>query len=481
MTHWLKRMVVIVALVAFALNIAPSAKTPPAAAVEAQQTPTGWEPYRYFPQTGHHISFAIKEFYERQGGLEVFGYPITEVITENGQQVQYFERARFEIHPENKGTQYYILATLLGKYFTQGRENEEPFMWRVAEQTPQGYTFIPESGHSMGGGFRDFWKNNGGLYTFGYPISEEFQEVSPTDGNTYTVQYYERARFEWHPENAGTKWEIQLGLLGSEYARATSLDPKYLAPVAQIQRLGYSTTYYRGSSTERVNNIKRAADRFRGITVKAGTTFSFNANVGDVSEEAGFDDGYAIVNGKLEKVVGGGLCQVSTTMYRAVFNAGMPIVNRVGHTYVVYYYENILGFDATVFIPDVDFRWKNDLKSDIFMWTDTDTSSGRVTFSLWGYGDGRSAKMEGPTIDNEVEPGKPVWQYDKTMARGAVEQLVHGRSGMDVTMYRVVTKANGSSTREKFFTKYLPWEDFFLYGPGVTPPKGVTIAPPRYP
>ena len=462
-------------LVLLAVGFVPSGITP-----AAQAQSVAWEPYRYFPETGHNIMFEVKRFFENRGNLEVFGLPLTEIITENGQQVQYFERARLEIHPENKGTDYYILPSRLGAFFTQNRMDEAPFQWLAAAPS-ENLTFFPESGHSLGGGFRDFWKRGGGLQTFGYPISEEFAETSATDGKTYTTQYFERGRFEWHPENAGTKWEIQLGLLGSEYANVIKLDPALRARARAIQKLGASTTYYRGSSSERINNIARAASRFNGITIKAGTTFSFNANVGDVSEEAGFTDGYAIVNGKLEKVVGGGLCQVSTTMYRAVFNAGMPIVERYGHSYVVYYYENILGFDATVFLPSVDFRWRNDLGTDVWMWTDTDTNAGRVTFSLWGYGDGRSMAMEGPTVSNRVEPGKSVWQYDETMKRGAVDQIVHGRAGMDVTMFRVVTKADGKTTREKFFTRYSPWEDFYLYGPGVTPPEGVTIAPPRYP
>ncbi|MBA3471316.1 MAG: VanW family protein [Herpetosiphonaceae bacterium] len=464
----------LIALV-LALGVLPGNVTQAAPAQQATA-----EPYRYFPETGHNIMFEVKRFYESRGGLEIFGLPLTEVITENGQQVQYFERARFEIHPENKGTEFYILATRLGAYFTQGRTAEAPFQWLAAAPS-EGLTFFPESGHSLGGGFRDFWKANGGVYTFGFPISEEFQEFSPTDGKPYTVQYFERARLEWHPENGGTKWEFQLGLLGSEYANVTGLSAQARARARAIQKLGSATTYYKGSSSERVNNIARSAARFNGLTIKAGATFSFNANVGDVSAEAGFTDGYAIVGGKLEKVVGGGLCQVSTTMYRAVFNAGMPIVERYGHSYVVYYYENVLGFDATVFLPQVDFRWRNDLQTDVWMYTDTDTKAGRVTFTLWGYGDGRSAKMETPVVTNEVKPGKAVWQYDKTLGKGAVSQIVHGRSGMDVTMYRVITKADGKSSREKFFTRYYPWEDFFLYGPGVTPPAGVKIETPRYP
>ena len=92
--------------------------TQPAAA----QTSGPWEPYRYFPETGHNISFDIKRFYEANGGLEAFVLPPTELITENGQQVQYFERPRFAIPPQNKGTAYYILPTRLVFHFTKRRD-----------------------------------------------------------------------------------------------------------------------------------------------------------------------------------------------------------------------------------------------------------------------------------------------------------------------------------------------------------------------
>ena len=88
--------------------------------------------------------------------------------------------------------------------------------------------------------------------------------------------------------------------------------------------------------------------------------------------------------------------------------------------------------------------------------------------------------MIGPTTTNITEPGTPVWQYDRTLKRGEVRQLVHGRAGMDVMMERLVTGADGRVIRrDRIPTKYRPWEDFFIYGPGITPPPGVTIAPPK--
>src|SRR5205823_3296996 len=86
--------------------------------------------------------------------------------------------------------------------------------------------YFPEVGHTLRGPFLSFWQNNGGLAIFGYPISEEFQDVSPTDGKTYTVQYFERNRFEYHPEFAGTRNEVLMGLLGVEVTQGRTFTPE---------------------------------------------------------------------------------------------------------------------------------------------------------------------------------------------------------------------------------------------------------------
>jgi hypothetical protein len=102
-----------------------------------------------------------------------------------------------------------------------------------------------------------------------------------------------------------------------------------------------------------------------------------------------------------------------------------------------------------------------------------------MTFQLWGLNDGRKVTYDGPYSKNWTKPGPPAWQFDKTLPKGAVRQLVHGRSGVDVNYYRTITFANGSSRRDTYYTHYTPWEDFFIYGPGVTPPSGAQVIPPK--
>lgn len=454
-----------VIVVAAVLPIRPAAAAP---------APAPASSVRYFPQTGHNIAARIKSFYEANGDVAIFGLPLTEVIVEGKLQVQYFERARFELHPE-LATANMVLVTTIGRQLVAGRT--EAAFAPTTGTTTKTNAFFKETGHNLGAGFLNFWATRGGLPVFGYPLSEEFTEVSPTDGQPYTVQYFERARFEYHPE-APAKAQVQLGLLGRQLLQRSAVPDSARRPAPALELLGTATTGYFGSYDERINNIARGAARMNGHVVQPGATFSFGTALGSAASSDGFVDGYAIVNGRLEKVTGGGLCQVSTTMYRAVFYAGVDIVDRKPHSYMINFYENIKGFDATVFVPAVDFKWRNDTSGPVYMAASTNPDKATVTFALYGFNDGRKATMVGPVETNIVKPGKPIWQFDSSLKKGQVKQLVHGRPGSDIAMQRIVTLPGGKVLhKDNLPSRYRPWEDFFLYGPGVTPPKGVKVIP----
>jgi hypothetical protein len=170
---------------------------------------------QYFNATGQELRDPFLEYWEENGGLAMFGYPKTRVFDVRGRKVQYFERARFEYWPEHVGTQWEVQLGLLGRYETRGRSFERqdpPDGGHVTDDR----VYFSATGQFLSGAFRDYWENEGGLDIFGYPISGEFEEVNPADGQTYVVQYFERARFEWHPEHVGTRHEVQLGLLGNQ-------------------------------------------------------------------------------------------------------------------------------------------------------------------------------------------------------------------------------------------------------------------------
>ena len=171
---------------------------------------------RFFPETGHNLHGAFRRYWDQNGAIAILGYPITEeylaTSTDGKTYVQqYFQRARMEYHPEN-APPYDVLLGLMGVSSTAGRS----FPDASVAQSSELLTFFPETKQSIRL-FRDWWSRSGGLPVFGFPISEEMQEKNPTDGKTYTVQYFERNRLELHPENKGKDGEVMLGLLGAEW------------------------------------------------------------------------------------------------------------------------------------------------------------------------------------------------------------------------------------------------------------------------
>lgn len=182
-----------------------------------------------FSETGHTLGYNFRTFFDNQGGLPILGYPLTEVFLENGLPVQYFERARLEWHA-SVGT---VEAGHLGHWAAQGHAHLPAFQSLAAG--PSGAQFFAQTGHSLDGVFLRFWQERGGLKTFGYPISEEFPEQNPQDGQTYTVQYFERARFEFHPEQPAPH-QVLLGHLGRQYLTAYPAPESALQPVASADQ-----------------------------------------------------------------------------------------------------------------------------------------------------------------------------------------------------------------------------------------------------
>ncbi len=159
----------------------------------------------YFSQTGHFLGGAFRSFWERNGGVELFGYPVSEEFYQkrDGRVAQYFERARFEL--DVVGNTAYVNLGLVGREYLAATGQGFP---AVAAVRAPGLRYFPETGHTLRGEFRNFWERRGGLLTFGYPLSEEFVQRLD-DGRNYLVQYFERGRFEL----VGTR--VNLGTLGS--------------------------------------------------------------------------------------------------------------------------------------------------------------------------------------------------------------------------------------------------------------------------
>lgn len=261
-----------------------------------------------------------------------------------------------------------------------------------------------------------------------------------------------------------------------------------VADTATSQQLGITqlissqTTYFYGSSAARKKNIETAAANFNGLLVAPGTTFSMGQYMGDVSLDAGYAEALIIYNGKTIKGVGGGVCQVSTTLFRTVFFAGFPILERHAHAYRVLYYEqgpggqntpSLSGFDATVYFPLVDFKFTNDSPYWLLMETVFDSAGNSLTWKFYSTSDGRTvqAVFSGPT--NKIPALPPTITFNPLAESGSVSHVDYAAEGADVTISRTVSQSGVVLDSREFFTKYQPWADACEYGPNVKDPEKI--------
>lgn len=219
----------------------------------------------YFPQTGHALGPHFTRAWRERGGVARFGYPLSEEFDEGGRVTQYFERATLQYFAEYARTTYEVQGLQLGRDLTIGRATEVPF--RPVTSTMGERTFFPETGHTLGGAFARTWRDGGGLLVFGYPLSEEFVEINPSDGKLYLSQYFERTRFELHPEATGTSGEVTIGLLGLQ--RATALGLLGNAPFAPVAAPpAAAQTITRFATTEPIMVLSFDAGSDRGYTAQ---------------------------------------------------------------------------------------------------------------------------------------------------------------------------------------------------------------------
>lgn len=234
------------------------------------------------------------------------------------------------------------------------------------------------------------------------------------------------------------------------------------------------STYFIGSSAERVHNIATAGARFHGLLVAPNATFSFDDNLGDVSLDTGFAEALIIFGGRTIRGVGGGVCQVSTTVFRTAYFGGFPIVTRYSHAYRVGYYERGDGWkgpglDATVYAPLVDFQFKNDTPSWLLMEVYVNPAASRITWKFYSTSDGRQTTVNTANVQNVVPAPDPLYEENKDLKPGEIKQTDYAADGADVTVSRVITRngAQINAAEAPISTHYQPWRAVFDYGPGT--------------
>ena len=261
-----------------------------------------------------------------------------------------------------------------------------------------------------------------------------------------------------------------------DYDEPPATDGKTAEEMGITELVSSESTYFYGSSAGRMQNIQTAAAQFHGLLVPPGATFSMVDNIGDISLDSGYAEAWIIYGDRTIKGVGGGVCQVSTTLFRTVFFGGYPVVKRYSHAYRVYYYElnqagytdtNMAGLDATVFAPLIDFQFKNDSPHWLLMETYVDINARRITWKFYSTSDGRVVEWESSGLKNRKDPPDPIYEENKDLPKGTVKQVDWEVEGADVIVYRTVTLNGEVIIYDEFKTHYEPWADVYQYGPGT--------------
>ena len=230
--------------------------------------------------------------------------------------------------------------------------------------------------------------------------------------------------------------------------------------------IGRGDSKFAGSIPSRIHNVSLASSKFNGILIAPGEIFSFNKMLGDVSKYTGYQQAYVIRDGQTVLGDGGGVCQVSTTLFRATLNAGLPIVERRAHSYRVGYYEqgSPPGIDATVYDPTTDLKIINDTPKHILIQTKVDVYAKTLVFELYGTSDGRVATITKPVITNMTPPPEDLYTDDPTLPMGQIKQIDYKAWGAKVYFKYSVIR-NGEIVFEKtFYSNYQPWQAKFLRG-----------------
>ncbi|PKO08216.1 MAG: hypothetical protein CVU40_16855 [Chloroflexi bacterium HGW-Chloroflexi-2] len=238
-------------------------------------------------------------------------------------------------------------------------------------------------------------------------------------------------------------------------------------------------SYFYGSSSDRVHNIIVSSSKFHGVMVPPGATFSMAEALGDITLENGYAEALIIAGGQTIQGVGGGVCQVSTTLFRAAFFAGFPIVERYPHAYRVSYYEKVAGnridqrlagLDATVFVPIVDFKFINDTSNWLLMETYVNPTYSSIVWKFYSTSDGRQVNWSTTGVTNVIEAPKPKYVENPDLKEGQIKQIDWAADGADVTVSRTVTRNGEVIITDTIFTRYRPWQAVYEYGPGTEIP-----------
>ncbi len=227
--------------------------------------------------------------------------------------------------------------------------------------------------------------------------------------------------------------------------------------------VGHAQTDFRGSPSNRVHNITTGANFLHGEIVAPGQEFSTVKTLGSVDGATGYLPELVIKDNKTTPEFGGGLCQVSTTLFRAVLNAGLKVTERQNHSYRVSYYEPPVGLDATIYLPKPDFRFLN--TTDHYLLIQNKIEGTKITFDIYGTSDGRKSTISDPVVSDITDPPAPIYADTDTLNKGETKQIEKPHQGATaVATYTVFDKDGKEINKQIFKSKYKAWPARFLVG-----------------
>ncbi len=383
------------------------------------------------------------------------------------------------------GEQAALAAQILSQPLTLTAEGSGP--WAIEPETLAGMLRV-ELG--SGGGY-EVRLDPGSLAAFLEPLAPEL-ERDP-----------QNARFIFNDDSRqldllqeaviGRTLDLEASLQAIQQATAAGqhaiplvflLEPPAVGSEATAAELGIReavsvvSTYFAGSSPERIRNIATASAAFHGLLIAPGETLSMADVLGDISLDKGYAEALIIYGDRTIKGVGGGVCQVSTTFFRTALYGGFEIVERHPHAYRVGYYEQGRGspgpgFDATVFVPLVDFKFTND--TPYWLLSETYVYGNQLLWKFYSTSDGRQVQVSAAQVSDIIEAPKPLYKENPDLAEGEIKQVDFEADGMDVVFTRTVTLNGQPLHHDTFKTHYLPWQAIFEYGPGTQLPEGVIV------
>ncbi len=233
------------------------------------------------------------------------------------------------------------------------------------------------------------------------------------------------------------------------------------------ERVGFGDSRYSHSAIGRIHNVALGAERVNNVIIKPGDEFSFIDAIGPISQATGYKQAYIIQSGRTVMGDGGGVCQVSTTVFRAIINAGLPVTARKAHSFRVSYYElnSKPGADAAVYPGSADLKFINDTGQHLLLHTRTDSKELYMTAEFYGTSDGRTTEVIDHKTWGYQGPGPAQYIDDPSLPPGRVKQVETAVAGVKASFKNVVKDKNGQIISEKeYVSNYVPWRAVFMRG-----------------